>query len=67
MLEVRDTGIGISAETLRHMKSSDFSNEGVGFFNVKKRISKWRGASLDVQSTEGVGTSVIIKVMDIAI
>ena len=66
VLEVRDTGIGMSAETLQRLKTSDSSNEGVGFFNVKKRIGSWKNARLDVQSTEGVGTSVIINVPDSA-
>lgn len=62
VLEVRDTGIGMSAETLCHLKNSEFLNEGVGFVNVKKRISSWKDAHLDVQSIEGVGTSVKIDV-----
>jgi sensor histidine kinase YesM len=64
VLEVRDTGIGMSAETLQRLKTSDFSSEGIGFFSVKKRISNWKDARLDVQSTEGIGTSVTINVSD---
>ena len=64
VLEVRDTGIGMSADTLQRLKTSEFSREGVGFFNVKKRIGSWKNASVDVQSTEGVGTSVTINVSD---
>jgi len=67
VLEVRDTGIGMSAEALRHLKISEFSSEGVGFFNVKKRIGSWKDARIDVQSTEGVGTSVTINVSDDAV
>jgi sensor histidine kinase YesM len=64
VLEVRDTGVGMPAETLQRLKTGSFSNEGVGFFNVKKRISRWKNARFDVQSTEGVGTSVTINVSD---
>ncbi|MCI1952282.1 MAG: histidine kinase [Clostridiales bacterium] len=62
VLEVRDTGIGMPADKLQRLKTSEFPREGVGFFNVKKRISSWKNASVDVQSTEGVGTSVTINV-----
>lgn len=67
VLEVRDTGIGMSEEALQRLKTNDFSNKGVGFLNVKKRISSWKNACLDVQSTEGVGTSVIITVPNSAV
>lgn len=65
-LKVCDNGIGISAATLHRLRTSDFSNEGVGFLNVKKRVDSWKGAHLDIQSTEGVGTSVTISVSDAA-
>jgi len=65
VLEVRDTGIGMSAETLHRLKTGDFSRKGsVGFFNVKKRIGSWKNAHLDIQSTEDIGTSVTINVLD---
>lgn len=64
MIEVSDTGIGMSAETLDHLRNIEFSNEGVGFFNVRKRIRCWKDARLDIRSTEGEGTTVTITVSD---
>lgn len=64
-LEVCDTGIGMSEETLQRLKSSNYAGEGVGFFNVKKRVENWKGAHLDIHSTEGSGTSVTIEVPDV--
>lgn len=64
MIEVSDTGIGMLAETLDHLRNIEFLSEGVGFFNVRKRIGSWKDARLDVQSTEGEGTTVTITVSD---
>lgn len=64
VIEVSDTGIGMSDETLDHLRNDEFSSEGVGFFNVRKRIGSWKDTHLDVQSTEGEGTTVTITVSD---
>lgn len=61
-IEVRDTGIGMSAEKVEFLKNTEYSNEGVGFSNVCRRIRYWRKAQLDIHSTEGEGTIVTITV-----
>ncbi|MPN09627.1 hypothetical protein SDC9_156918 [bioreactor metagenome] len=54
----------MSAEKLDQLRNSESANEGVGFFNVSRRIKSWENARLDIQSTEGVGTTVTITVLD---
>lgn len=64
VLEVRDTGMGMSEEKLCHLRTNDFVDQGMGFVNVKKRIGIWKTAYLDVNSTENEGTSVKIHILD---
>lgn len=64
IINVSDTGVGMSAEKLDQLRNSESANEGVGFFNVSRRIKSCENARLDIQSTEGVGTTVTITVLD---
>lgn len=64
IINVRDSGIGMSAEWLDKLRNIESANEGVGFFNVSRRIKSWKDARLDIQSTEGEGTAVTIKISD---
>ena len=64
IINVNDTGEGMSAEKLYQLRNSESANEGVGVFNVSRRIKSWESARLDIQSTEGVGTTVTITVSD---
>lgn len=61
IIKVSDTGIGMPAEKLGKLKDIESVNEGVGFFNVIRRIKGWRDAQIDIQSAEGRGTTIIIK------
>ena len=61
---VSDTGTGMSAEKLDQLRNSESANEGVGFFNVSRRIKSWENARLDIQSTDGEGTTVTITILD---
>lgn len=62
IIRVSDTGIGMSAEKLNTLRNIKSVNEGVGFFNVIKRIKGWRDVQVEVQSAEGEGTTIIIKI-----
>lgn len=62
MIRIRDTGIGMPAEKVRLLKGMEYKSEGVGFLNVSRRIRGWRNAQLDIQSTEGEGTTVTITI-----
>ena len=64
IIKVSDTGIGMPAEMLDRLRNSKSENEGVGFFNVVRRLDGWRDAQIDIQSTEGEGTAVTIKTSD---
>jgi sensor histidine kinase YesM len=63
-ISVCDTGTGMSAKKLDQLRNSESANEGVGFFNVSRRIKSWKGAQLDIQSTDGEGTTVTITILD---
>ena len=64
IINVNDTGVGMSAEKLNQLRNSESANEGVGFFNVSRRIKSWENARLDIQSTDGEGTTVTIIILD---
>lgn len=64
IMKVSDTGIGMSAEKLDQLRNSESTNEGVGFFNVSRRIKSWKDAKLDIQSADGEGTTVTITILD---
>jgi signal transduction histidine kinase len=62
-VEISDTGIGMSPEVLAHAFEPFFSTKsggtGLGLANVKK-IMEQHGGKLEMESTEGQGTRVII-------
>lgn len=60
IIRVRDTGIGMSVDKLDKLRNIESANEGVGFFNVSRRIRGWKDAQLDIQSQAGEGTTVTI-------
>lgn len=64
VIKISDTGIGMGAEQLNKLRNIESSNEGVGFFNVSRRVKRWKDAQLDIQSTEGKGTTVTITLSD---
>lgn len=64
IINVCDTGIGMSAERLEKLSNMESTSEGVGFFNVSRRIKSWEEAKLDIQSIKGEGTTVTITVLD---
>ncbi|MEY8357207.1 histidine kinase [Lachnospiraceae bacterium 54-53] len=64
IINVCDTGIGMSAERLEKLSNIESTSEGVGFFNVSRRIKSWKDAQLDIQSTKGEGTTVTITILD---
>ncbi len=64
IIRVSDTGIGISAEKLDKLRNTESANEGIGFFNVIRRIKGWKDTQIDIQSTEGEGTAVTIRISE---
>ena len=64
IISISDTGIGMSAEKLDRLRSMESADEGVGFFNVVRRLNGWRDAQIDIRSAEGEGTAVTIRIAD---
>ncbi|EMS73936.1 sensor histidine kinase [Ruminiclostridium cellobioparum] len=62
IIKVSDTGIGMSAEKLDKLINLETVSEGVGFFNVIRRIKGWRDTQIDIQSAEGRGTTVSFNI-----
>ena len=64
---VADTGVGIAAEDLQNVfqpyfrgKHSGKAGHGIGL-TIVKRLSERFGWPVDLQSTEGVGTTVTVR------
>lgn len=64
IINVSDTGAGMSAERLDKLRNIESTSEVVGFFNVSRRIKSWKDARLSIQSAEGKGTTVTITISD---
>ncbi|EGD46950.1 signal transduction histidine kinase, LytS [Ruminiclostridium papyrosolvens DSM 2782] len=60
IIRVEDNGVGIpqvQLESIRHGNSG-----GVGLKNIQMRLGTHRGAGLEIESTEGEGTVVTLKI-----
>ncbi|MGE7021895.1 sensor histidine kinase [Solibacillus cecembensis] len=57
---IEDDGIGMSAQLLSELLS-DQQRKGIGIQNVHSRLKMIPGASLEIRSIEGKGTTVIIQ------
>jgi len=66
LLEVSDSGVGLSAEALRELRASLERDEGTGFGLISsyKRLQLMYGGELDfrVDSEEGRGTAIRIRI-----
>ena len=66
LVEIRDTGLGMSKETLNNAFEPFFSTKaggiGLGLSNVKKIIEQ-HGGSIHLESKEGEGSSVITELL----
>jgi signal transduction histidine kinase/CheY-like chemotaxis protein len=61
-IRVKDSGIGMSPEKVKRLNDLEYKSEGVGLWNIKKRIIKMKNASIDISSMEGEGTTVTISI-----
>ena len=64
-IEVKDNGSGIPKKILSRVKEKGFSfgkpkGEGLGLYSSAQKIESW-GGTLDVESEEGRGTKVTLK------
>ncbi|WP_372635724.1 ATP-binding protein [Cohnella sp.] len=61
-LKVRDDGVGIPSGKLERLLRFGRSEKGVGLINVHKRLLNEYGRGLEIESSEGEGTTVTIFV-----
>lgn len=58
IVRIEDNGVGFDIEKYR----ADNSGEHVGLANVENRLERQAGGRLDIDSTPGVGTKVVIHI-----
>lgn len=61
-ISVEDDGVGISDEDLKQILEIPKENEGIGLYNINKRLQKRYGKGIQIKSTLGEGTRVGFKV-----
>lgn len=59
-LEVIDNGVGITNDKLKEILRNEIDERHIGLANTNKRLKKWCHQQLNIQSTEGKGTTVTI-------
>jgi len=62
VITVQDNGIGIPSSKLPDLFLREVSRAGVGLKNIQRRLILYYGQGLDLQSIEGQGTTVIMKI-----
>ena len=60
-IRIRDNGIGMDAETARHILEYDTKGYGVKNVNDRMKLHYGEEYKIKVESVEGVGTSVILR------
>lgn len=62
---IEDTGVGISAETIRRLNTDQMPEQCVGLINVQKRLKKLYGEDYGLRIRQkDHGTQVILKIPD---
>jgi sensor histidine kinase YesM len=62
VIKVKDDGVGIPEATLSEILEKGMGSSGVGLKNINKRLILHYGQGLELESKEGCGTSVIIRI-----
>lgn len=60
--EIKDDGVGIREEKIKEILNDNSSKKGVGISNIHRRLMKYYGQGLNVQSTEGQGTTIFFSI-----
>ena len=55
-----DNGVGITNDKLKEILRNEIDERHIGLANTNKRLKKWCHQQLNIQSTEGKGTTVTI-------
>ncbi|MDD9269543.1 ATP-binding protein [Paenibacillus sp. GCM10023248] len=59
---VEDNGCGMTEKKRQEILESDDQKEGVGLWNISRRLKLLYGKSLRIESTEGMGTKVSFEI-----
>ncbi len=62
VISVEDNGVGLSVEHLNHLFANEEPKRGVGLNNIHQRLLRIYGVGLSVESVEGQGTKVTIRI-----
>ncbi len=62
IIRVEDNGCGIPQNTLDELLSDKAFYRGVGVKNINRRLILFYGKGLEIQSEEGKGTAVLLKI-----
>ena len=62
VIEVTDDGIGIAQDRLAALLSARQEGVGVGLPNINRRLLKYYGETLAIESQSGQGTTVTLKI-----
>mgnify|MGYP000881314180 CR=1 FL=1 len=64
IIRIADNGVGLSEEQVRTVMQNKGSKSGIGLYNVNERIRLCFGSSygLTLESTEGMGTTVSLRI-----
>lgn len=60
IIRIEDNGVGIPQAQLERIRLG--GGTGVGLKNIQQRLGTHRGAGLEIESIEGKGTAVILKI-----
>lgn len=55
--EIKDDGAGISEDKLQEILLEAPEKQGIGIYNIHRRLLKYYGEGLTIKSTKGIGTS----------
>lgn len=61
-IRVEDNGKGITKEKLEYLTGTDERLDGVGIWNIKRRLSKINDATMEIESIVDMGTVITILI-----
>lgn len=64
VITVKDDGIGIESRKLKKILDGENKNSGVGLNNIQRRMLLYYGHGMEISSTEGRGTTVVITIFN---
>jgi len=62
IIKVKDTGVGMTPEKVQLVLKGQDPEAGIGICNVNKRLRSYYGQGLTIESEEGKGTEVTIRI-----